>query len=712
MALGRRWSTRLLLLAVAALLVACAGRNAGPDETPAPSGAQQEGNGHRVPIAQPVALPTPAPALPAPSGLTSRAPKHTQFVEADLSKIASQFDLALPNNLVVADGGDVDFTPNFTGRLGGCAYCIYDFNISGYDRNAQLCAVWATAADDGNIFFGLANWDRDRWDWFKGSAQPKLNLPTITPYISFSGELLLVVLCCGDAQRLSSVRIGGQPPTAIFSISPNAAMVPAFPVADASASSDPDGSIVKYEIDADGDGSFDDSSTDQPFLHPTYDQAGFYSPVLRVTDDDGLSATFTQNFTAGAEWAHSVGRSGQDGFSSICYDGKGALYAAGFSLGSGAADVLLSRFDLAGNLIWARTWDGGRGDSCEDMLLLPDGKLLLCSLAEVDLGAGPRQSLLLQTWSPDGELLLSRYCNDTDQLFPDTMALLGTSVYVCGRSGAFNTFCLLKYDPLSGTIQHLNAFTFTGADSITINDIALTSAFVIGQGLRANATAVGAVSLPAGQRAFAASFDNSADEQQLDVSGAVILDLPSSAAGAVLKRGTLIVDTVVSGSYLNGSTTDFFLSNLASGSDPQCRWSTGLSGSVAGLTISREGRYMLSATRGFEQGVFLDFGSDGSVFASDLISDGQGLVLTSNLQSILGVCGIFGGDCMEVSAFESNSILNSSGPTTFSWTPISMSAANPSVSTLIDLPGTVEAPTLQIDTADINSEALLISRPF
>jgi PKD repeat protein len=61
---------------------------------------------------------------------------------------------------------------------------------------------------------------------------------------------------------------------------------------DASASSDSDGTVVKYEWDWEADGTYDESSTSPRATHK-YEFAGSYTIRLRVTDDDGDTATAT-----------------------------------------------------------------------------------------------------------------------------------------------------------------------------------------------------------------------------------------------------------------------------------------------------------------------------------------------------------------------------------------------------------------------------------
>jgi plastocyanin len=59
---------------------------------------------------------------------------------------------------------------------------------------------------------------------------------------------------------------------------------------EAHASSDPDGKLVRYEWDFDGDGSYESDGKASPTLEHTYSEAGTYEVGLRVTDDDGATA--------------------------------------------------------------------------------------------------------------------------------------------------------------------------------------------------------------------------------------------------------------------------------------------------------------------------------------------------------------------------------------------------------------------------------------
>jgi len=79
-------------------------------------------------------------------------------------------------------------------------------------------------------------------------------------------------------------------PVAEFAYTPEAPVAGREAVFDASASSDPDGSITGYEWDWDDDGVFDVSGVVQTHVFP----AGEHRVTLRVTDDDGATDTETK----------------------------------------------------------------------------------------------------------------------------------------------------------------------------------------------------------------------------------------------------------------------------------------------------------------------------------------------------------------------------------------------------------------------------------
>jgi 3-phytase len=88
-----------------------------------------------------------------------------------------------------------------------------------------------------------------------------------------------------------------QPPVANCTVDPLLGLVPLEVNFDASASNDPDGTIILYEWDFNGDGTYDWSSSTSGTITYTYDSSGTYDATLRVTDDKGATDTTTVNIT-------------------------------------------------------------------------------------------------------------------------------------------------------------------------------------------------------------------------------------------------------------------------------------------------------------------------------------------------------------------------------------------------------------------------------
>jgi YD repeat-containing protein len=89
-------------------------------------------------------------------------------------------------------------------------------------------------------------------------------------------------------------------PTASFTVTPNPAPVGASVTFDASASSDPDGSIAHYEWDLDGNGSYETDGAASPTTTHSYDAAATVPVGLRVTDNATNTATASKDVTVRA----------------------------------------------------------------------------------------------------------------------------------------------------------------------------------------------------------------------------------------------------------------------------------------------------------------------------------------------------------------------------------------------------------------------------
>jgi glucose/arabinose dehydrogenase len=123
-----------------------------------------------------------------------------------------------------------------------------------------------------------------------GAANP-VNLET-----GPGGDLFYVDFDGGTIRRIRYFS-ANRPPVAVATASPTTGAAPLTVNFDGSGSSDPDGDILSYAWDLDGDGAYDDSTAIRPTW--TYTAAGSYAAKLRVNDPGGLSGTATVTVTVG-----------------------------------------------------------------------------------------------------------------------------------------------------------------------------------------------------------------------------------------------------------------------------------------------------------------------------------------------------------------------------------------------------------------------------
>ena len=85
------------------------------------------------------------------------------------------------------------------------------------------------------------------------------------------------------------------PPNASFTASPNPASTGQSVSFNGSGSTDPDGTIAKYEWDLDGNGSYETDTGTTPTTSTTYATSGNRTVGLRVTDDKGATSDYDED---------------------------------------------------------------------------------------------------------------------------------------------------------------------------------------------------------------------------------------------------------------------------------------------------------------------------------------------------------------------------------------------------------------------------------
>ena len=189
------------------------------------------------------------------------------------------------------------------------------FSLSGIPAGAKF-----EVQDDGSIDY-REQWDltpptgKVHWEWDAGGADGMALGPlgdqfslTIKPL--FNSGITAVKFLSGDRAAPQKIDLNmtdpivvagslNQPPVAAFSTTPNKPHINEPVTFDASASKDPDGKIVSYEWDFNGDGVFDQKTTD-PIVTHSYAVSGAKTVTLRVTDNGGATTRLTKTVNISA----------------------------------------------------------------------------------------------------------------------------------------------------------------------------------------------------------------------------------------------------------------------------------------------------------------------------------------------------------------------------------------------------------------------------
>jgi|GEM_PF-852218 len=156
----------------------------------------------------------------------------------------------------------------------------------------------ASASKDVDGSIAKYEWDLDGNGSFETNTGAT---PTVTKSYSMPGHYSvgLRVTDNGGVTGTNNVDVvvTNQPPTASFTATPNPAPIGTQVALNASASSDPDGSIVKYEWDLDGDGSYETSTGTTPTVNTRFTHNGEVNVGLRVVDNSGEAATASRLVT-------------------------------------------------------------------------------------------------------------------------------------------------------------------------------------------------------------------------------------------------------------------------------------------------------------------------------------------------------------------------------------------------------------------------------
>ena len=84
----------------------------------------------------------------------------------------------------------------------------YRFEITDYFDTPTIELNWVTPPDPANLWLGMANWGKDRWDWYNPSSDV-LDLGDLTPYTDPANGVMVAVIVLGtDPAELDWIRLG------------------------------------------------------------------------------------------------------------------------------------------------------------------------------------------------------------------------------------------------------------------------------------------------------------------------------------------------------------------------------------------------------------------------------------------------------------------------------------------------------------------------
>jgi YD repeat-containing protein len=155
----------------------------------------------------------------------------------------------------------------------------------------------ASASKDSDGTITKYEWDLDG----NGSYETTTTTPTTTTTYATPGArtvgLRVVDNSGGTGTTTVAVTATNRVPTASFTATPNPVPTGTSVTLNAEASSDPDGTIAKYEWDLDGNGTYEINTGSTPSTISNYATAGIRNVGLRVTDNSGATATKTVSVT-------------------------------------------------------------------------------------------------------------------------------------------------------------------------------------------------------------------------------------------------------------------------------------------------------------------------------------------------------------------------------------------------------------------------------
>ena len=325
------------------------------------------------------------------------------------------------NNGELGEFSDVIILPNLPP--------IAKLSVSPTEGRAPLEVSFdATGSSDPDGTIEKYEWDFDGDEIYDGNGP----CPSYTYETSGTYKATLRVTDNGgltDTALETIVVEENQKPIARLSANPASGPAPLEVSFDATKSSDPDGNIIKYEWDFDGDEIYDGNG---PCPSYTYETFGTYNATLRVTDNNHATATNSLEIKVSGSVAHTFGGEDEDVVKAITVDADGNTWLAGStrSFSAGGSDVLLLKYNPDGELVLSKTWGGNAADKAESIASDSLGNIYVTG--DTSSFSGIVNAFILK-YNPDGGLEWQKTLTEKTITRPFALTIDSSGdVYVAG----------------------------------------------------------------------------------------------------------------------------------------------------------------------------------------------------------------------------------------------------------------------------------------
>jgi PKD repeat protein len=247
------------------------------------------------------------------------------------------------------------------------------------------------------------------------------------------------------------IAVGGRP-VAVANANPISGEEPLPVRFDGSYSYDADGSIVMYEWDYDGDGTYDWTSMTAGVAYYQYSKEGVYDATVRVTDNEGLTGTATIAITVNQKSPVAVITAAPtegnaplevtfDGSGSYDPDGTVVDYAWHFGDGVGSGVTTTHMYETPfsyNSQLTVTDDDGATGTASVEILVKPTGSPAAVANADPTSGRAPLTVQFTGTGTdPDGTIMLYEWDFDGDDAYDWSSAGTGTTSQTYSTKGQY-----------------------------------------------------------------------------------------------------------------------------------------------------------------------------------------------------------------------------------------------------------------------------------